>query len=227
MPAKAKKRCPECGVSVRIDKIEDHMKKIHPDADRKGILTEEEKTKIVRQRKVAERRPISKKETSLYLVGLLIIVVVILFLVFYKPPEITDAPDFTIKDTDGSTFHLREHGAGKVVFLNLMDTKCSHCQLETKNVLIPLYSKYASRVVFLSIDVQILGTGTIQEIQQFKTDNGATWRYFLDTDGVASKYQVSATPTTYIIDRNMKVFYHVEGESKLDTLSAKLDAVLG
>jgi len=230
MPAKAKKRCPECGATVRIDKLEDHMKKVHPNVDRHAVLTEEEKSGIERKKRSIDRRPISKKEASLYAIGLVVILVVVLVIVFYKPQNILQpgepAPDFIVKDTNDATFHLASKQPS-VILLNLMDAKCSHCQIETKNVLVNLYSKYSGRVVFVSIDVQILGPDTVATLKAFMAANGATWTYCLDTDNVKGKYKVEATPTTYIIDRDMKVFYHNSGTTTLETLTAKLDAALG
>jgi len=229
MPAKAKKRCPECGASVRIDKLEDHMKKVHPKADRKGILTEEEKVEVEMKKKVVDRRPMSKKEMSFYLIGLIIIIVVVLIAVFNKPGETSligkDAPDFTVTDTDSSTFHLKSE-IGRVVLLSLMDAKCSHCQMDTKNTLVPLYAKYNSRVMFISVDVQILGADTDAALLSFKSSTGATWRFCLDTDGVQSKYNVGQTPTDCIIDTSGKVFSYHLGESNYNEMVSTLEKAL-
>ena len=227
MPSKAFKKCPECGVRVRLDKIEAHMKKLHPNIDRKQILTEEEKTTVQKGKKRVERSRMSRKEMSIYLIGLSVILVVVLVLVLYNPtnPPSGPAPDFTLKDTDGSGFHLQSE-RGRVILLNLMDAKCSHCQIETQNVLVPLYTKYSSNVLFISVDVQILGADTDATLRDFKNANGATWRYFLDTDNVAKKYDVHATPTVYIIDRSGNISFHREGQVDYNTLVSQLESAL-
>lgn len=227
MPPKAMKKCPECGVSVRLDKIEDHMKKLHHGIDRKGILTEEEKTTVQKRKKKAERNRMSRKEMSVYLVGLAVVIAVVIVIVVYNPsnPPSGPAPDFRLNDTEGSPFQLQSQH-GHVVLLNLMDAKCSHCQLETRNVLVPLHSKYSANVMFISIDVQILGADTDATLRDFRNTNGATWRYFLDTDDVVKKYDVHATPTAYIIDRNGNIFFHREGETDYNTFVSQLEAAL-
>jgi peroxiredoxin len=169
----------------------------------------------------------SRKEMSVYLVGLAVVIAVVIVIVVYNPsnPPSGPAPDFRLNDTEGSPFQLQSQH-GHVVLLNLMDAKCSHCQLETRNVLVPLYSKYSANVMFISVDVQILGTDTDATLKDFKNSNGATWRYFLDTDSVVTKYAVHATPTAYIIDRNGNIFFHREGETDYNTFVSQLEAAL-
>lgn len=183
-----------------------------------------------KKRKTAERKPISRKEASIYLIALTVIVLAVLFLVFLKPEGNLKvgqpAPDFTVTDTDGATVHLYVQG-GRIVFLNLMDAKCSFCQRDTKDTLVKLYAKYSGRVIFISIDVQIEGPDTVTVLKNFKTTYGATWQYCLDTDNIKNKYSVDSTPTNCIIDRNSKIFHISIGASTYDTLAAKLDAALG
>jgi len=224
------KICPECGVKVRLDKIENHMKKVHPQSRWKDVLTEEERESLIQKNKELERKPISKKEMALYISALIAVIVIVLVVVFYKPPSSVapgkDAPDFIVKDTDGNTFHLQAE-RGRVILLNMMDTRCSHCERETRDVLVSLHSKYSSSVIFFSVDVQIMGPDTVSSILDFKSRTGATWRYALDTDKVREKYEIDATPTLFIIDRNGKIFFQHVGESDFNGVSAQLDKALG
>lgn len=230
MTSRKLKPCPECGTKVRIDRLEAHMKKIHPEADRSGLLTEEERTDLEESRRRVSRGGISLREKGVYIVGLLVVIGIILMVVMLQPRPVETgqpAPDFTLKDTDGNTVRLSDL-RGRVVLLDLMDVDCTYCQRETANTLVPLHERYGDRVVFISVDVQLVGSeDTVAKINAFKSQYGSTWRYCLDTDGVRGKYGVTATPTTCIIDRSGTIAYLHSGLSSESDLSTHLDAVLG
>jgi peroxiredoxin len=231
MPKMERKRCPECGVAVRIDRIEGHVARLHPKADRKTLLTEVERREIVRDSKKSTRsKPITKKEAGLFFTGVIVIVVIVMFLALQQPGGLKvhdKAPDFTLKDTKGSTFCLGDH-KGRVVLLNLMDAKCGYCQRDTSGVLVYVYKNYSSKVIFVSVDVQIEGQGTNEEIEMFKTNTGASWIYCLDVDGhVKDEYKVGGTPTTYVVDPSGVITYIDHGSASIGELSGELDKALG
>ena len=66
----------------------------------------------------------------------------------------SDAPDFTLKDTEGKSFSLSDYEGEKVVILDFMYTTCEPCERFVKNSLEP-YSKIMDNddVVILSISV--------------------------------------------------------------------------
>ena len=66
----------------------------------------------------------------------------------------SDAPDFTLKDTEGKTFSLSDYEGEKVVVLDFMFTTCQPCEKFVNDALEP-YSKEMDNgnVVIISISV--------------------------------------------------------------------------
>ncbi|MCJ2519354.1 MAG: TlpA family protein disulfide reductase [Candidatus Thermoplasmatota archaeon] len=224
------KRCPRCGASVRIENIDRHVARAHPGKKVDFDLSEEEKDEISTRKR--RRPPLHGRERLLYpsLAIVIVVVVVVLALLYYSPshkPQPNVAPDFTLPSSDGGTVRLSDF-RGQVVFLDFMDTDCSVCQRETGDVLVPLHATYGNRVVFISVDIRFIGdSDTMGDILSFKAFYGATWTYVLDDGTVALKYDITATPTTYVLNEDMSVQGIFRGLTPYGTLSSSLDAALG
>lgn len=229
MLKRERKRCPECAAIVRIDRIEEHVARLHPKADRSRLLTEVEKKHVGKSKRASRARPITKRETGLYLVGIVIILIAVIALVLSGPSGLKvgdKAPDFTLKDTNGGTVSLSDHN-GRVILLNLMDAKCGYCKEETKSVLVGLFNSYRSKVIFISVDIQILGTDSADTLNNFKTNTGAEWQYCLDVNSIVkNQYKVGGTPTNFIIDPSSMICYIDHGDATIKDLSEQLDKAL-
>ncbi len=107
------------------------------------------------------------------------------------------APDFTLQDLDGRTWHLRDL-QGRVVVLNMWATWCEPCKVE-----MPLLQTLA---VNHPHDVVILGVNYGEDpaaVQAFAQKYGLTFPLLLDPERVVvRRYGARGLPTTVFIDRD-------------------------
>lgn len=117
------------------------------------------------------------------------------------------APDFTLKSTQGDNIRLSEH-RGEVVLLNFWASWCGPCRQEMPllDALQQRYSKLGFNVVGVNVDKDsALANKLLKDIP-------VTFPVLLDNTGVVStSYNVSAMPTTVIIDRDGNMRYLHKG----------------
>jgi len=229
-----RRKCPECGVNVKIENLPAHYEKQHPRAQVPEKLTQEA-TQAARVAKQTRRPPpvATSSERRLYLAGGVIVVIVVVAAVLLAQSGLFNtslvgkpAPGFTLTSSDGGTVSLSQY-LGRVVLLDFMATTCTFCQQFTQNTLVPLHNGAdGSKFVILSIDINKerddLATGNAR-INTFKTNFGSTWTYALDvTRELGTTYNVKGTPAHYIVDRSGNVVDFHEGYEAGGDLTARL-----
>lgn len=138
----------------------------------------------------------------------------------------TPAIDFTLTDQYGNKHTLSDY-KGKVVFLNFWATWCPPCNKELPDIE-ELYNEYGLNqkdVVFLGVtnpksdkypnnqDI------TEDEIKSFLDQKGYTFPTVFDETGeILNDYQISAFPTTFIIDKQGNVLGYVPGMMTKDIM---------
>ena len=127
-----------------------------------------------------------------------------------------DTVDFALTDQHGTQHSISDY-RGKVIFLNFWATWCSPCRMEMPDIQ-ELYQEYEgmgeeAEVAFLSVATPgIGGEGTREEVIRFMEENGYTYPVLMDETGeVSAMFGISAYPTTYMIDREGKVYGYVSG----------------
>ena len=136
-----------------------------------------------------------------------------------RDPDAIPAFDFTLTDQYGNSHTLSDY-KGKVVFLNFWATWCPPCQQEMPHIE-ELYREYGENtgdVIFLGVvnpksdrypqsqDV------AAPEITAFIQQKGYTFPTVFDESGeVFGQYQISAFPTTFMIDKNGDIYGYVPG----------------
>ena len=225
----ATKKCPVCGVSVKLENLERHVKSQHPRAQVDLSTTLSQTEQRAAKAATTPARPKMSRGGKRIIVAIALILAVIMVLVIFNPfrgvgPNVgSTAPDFTAGACSGST----EIGTvtlssyrGFPVVLEIMDVDCVYCQREA-SVLASVYQTYSPRgVKFLSVSLidfvqePTSGPDTCATIASFETQyaGGTTWQYALDNHplrSVRAAYAVSGTPSTFLIDRDQiisKVF---------------------
>ncbi|WMJ77533.1 MULTISPECIES: redoxin family protein [unclassified Sedimentibacter] len=134
--------------------------------------------------------------------------------------------DFTLIDQNGNEHTLSDY-KGKVVFLNFWATWCPPCKKEMPDIE-ALYNEYnlnQSEVVFLGIanprseEYPNNQDGEKEEIKTFLHDNGYTFPTLFDETGeVLQNYNISAFPTTFMIDKKGNIFGYVPGMMTKDIM---------
>jgi cytochrome oxidase Cu insertion factor (SCO1/SenC/PrrC family) len=150
------------------------------------------------------------------------------------PPNENKAPSFTLTDIDEATFSLADF-KGKVVVLDFFYIRCGYCDDEFLE-LEEIYGKYSrDDVVIISISIDP-NYDTVERLQEFKIGPNSfssleyemTWRIARDTAGVSNKYDITAAPTTVIIDREGIISPHSSyvGLTDASKLSEEIDLLL-
>lgn len=135
-------------------------------------------------------------------------------------------PNFTLLDSQGNSHTLSDY-KGKVVFLNFWATWCPPCQEEMPD-LQEVYEEYGENsgdVIFLTVANPITEENpknsdiSEAELTEFVKQKGFTFPVLFDTTGdVLRNFQISAFPTTFMIDAQGEVYGYVAGALEKDTM---------
>jgi peroxiredoxin len=132
------------------------------------------------------------------------------------------APDYTAYSLDGDRVALSSF-TGDVVLLNIWATWCPPCVIEMP-ALQRLHEQLAEdglRVVAVSVDAApgVIGAFGREggDVRRFVADLGLTFTVLHDPSaGIESRYHVNGLPTTYVIDREGRIFRKVLGAAEWD-----------
>lgn len=117
------------------------------------------------------------------------------------------APNFTLKSNTGKNIKLSEL-RGQVVLLNFWASWCGPCRQE-----MPLLEKLQQR--YSALGFTVLGVNVEEDPSKAKSllkDISVSFPILFDTQNTVSKqYQVSAMPSTVMIDRNGNMRYLHKG----------------
>jgi peroxiredoxin len=115
----------------------------------------------------------------------------------------TTAPDFTLRTLEGQNLRLGEQ-RGRVVLVNFWATWCGPCRQEMPH-LNKLYEKYkSSGFVLLGVNVD----DDPRQAAGVAGKLGVTFPVLADADKrVSRQYDLSAMPSTVLIDRDGRVRY--------------------
>jgi peroxiredoxin len=135
--------------------------------------------------------------------------------------EVGRAPGFTLTDLNGLPVSLADF-RGKVVVLDFWATWCPPCKREIPDF-IELQTRYSSQ------GLQIIGIGLDEpeKLKAFATSNGMNYSVLLGTDDIALKYGgISGIPTTFIIDKSVKIVNRFEGFRSKDVFESEIKRLL-
>jgi len=119
-------------------------------------------------------------------------------------------PVFTLKKLEGGTNSFPADFKGKIVTLRFWADWCPFCKTEMKEIE-PIYKKYQGKgLVILAVNVR----QDKKTAAAFLKDMNISYNVLLDEEGnVARDYGVAGLPTTFIFDRNGKLYTRILGES--------------
>lgn len=115
------------------------------------------------------------------------------------------APSFELSNLHSEQFLYRDDVEGEVVFLNFWASWCSPCQAEMP-ALVEMAKRYEGKVTFIGVNTtyQDRKDRAQQLIEQFHVP----YENVFDEDGkVSNKYEIAATPTSFVIDQQGKIVY--------------------
>jgi peroxiredoxin/outer membrane lipoprotein-sorting protein len=107
-----------------------------------------------------------------------------------------EAPDFTLEDLDGHSFHLKSQ-RGKAVLIEFWASWCGPCRIE-----MPFVEKLYRRFQHNGLVVVGVNDEDPEVAQEFLQDKDFTFPMLVDANQeVASAYEVEAIPTLVLIDQ--------------------------
>lgn len=125
-------------------------------------------------------------------------------------PSLPLAPEFTLLNTEFEEVSLKDYH-GKVVLLDFWATWCKPCEEEIP-IFIELYNQYRTQgfeVVGISLDEERL-----KVIEPFAKRIGINYTVLFAEPGLVAKYDVSAIPSAFLINRYgriVKLFSGAQG----------------
>ena len=136
-----------------------------------------------------------------------------------------NAPDFTLTDTEGSSFSLSDYEGEKVVILDFMFTTCEPCKKLVKDALRP-YSNKMDKDEVVILSVSVFGTDDESKLREYAKSH--EWRHALgDINGdIEIAYEVSGTPKIFVIDANGEITFSHTGLMSLEELELEVDKAL-
>ena len=136
-----------------------------------------------------------------------------------------NAPDFTLVDTEGSSFSLSDYEGKKVVILDFMFSTCEPCEKFVKDALEPYSNKMDKDEVEI-LSVSVFGTDDESKLREYAKSH--EWRHALgDIDGdVEIAYDVIGTPKIFIIDEKGEITFSHTGLMTLEELELEVDKAL-
>ena len=134
----------------------------------------------------------------------------------------SEAPDFTLADTQGRPVHLQDL-RGKVVVVDFWATWCPPCREQMPH-LQQIHQQFSDKgVVVLGIDVGEDGP----LVSQFARASAYTFTLLLGSEpGVTELYFVDGFPTTLVVDRQGKIVYRAVGGEPPDKLRAAIQKAI-
>lgn len=134
--------------------------------------------------------------------------------------------DFTVTTYDGQTVTLSELLKEKdMVLINIWATWCGPCRNEFP-FMEEAYKQYADDVAIIALSCE--PTDTDELLAQFAADMGMTFYVARDTVGMADKFEVSAIPTSVVVDRNGTICFWESGSlPDVGSFTRLFDAFVG
>lgn len=131
------------------------------------------------------------------------------------------AVDFTLLDQYDQEHSLADY-EGKVIFLNFWATWCPPCKQEMPDIQAK-YEYYQAHpeenVVILGVAApEVGGEESLDNVKSFLEENGYTYPVLMDDGGLFSAYRIQSYPTTYMIDKEGKIFGYVQGMLSADMI---------
>jgi cytochrome c biogenesis protein CcmG/thiol:disulfide interchange protein DsbE len=134
--------------------------------------------------------------------------------------KLMDAPNFTLKKKDGTSFTLSKH-KGQVVILNIWATWCPPCRKEIPDFIKIQKKMRDEGILFVGVSVDRKGWPAVRP---FAKKYGINYPIMVDDGTVRSKYgPFRGIPTTFIINKKGKVAYAAVGMINTNALQPVLE----
>jgi peroxiredoxin len=125
-------------------------------------------------------------------------------------------PDFSLQDLDGKNVLLKTF-KGRMVLVHFFATWCEPCREE-----LPALNRFLGRSGSSASIVAISVAAVDPRVKRFFEQTPIDFPVLLDRDrAIAKSWKISALPTTYVVDANMKPILVVEADFAWDTVDVE------
>ncbi len=224
------KPCPVCGQTVGLDRLESHIKKVHPRENVKVEFSEEESAQV---KKVRSRyRPKIRIKGKHLAPIALIIMMIFIFALIFNPTGLKvgdPPPDFTLSDIYYNQWnlgtHLNDHDE-RLIFLEFVSPGCTVCA-NMAPAMHQLFENYSSALEIVTIAVTLNPSSppTIPDVIKKVDEWDIEWTCLVETQGtdVRDRYRPQwqsqfGTPTYCLIGGDGKVCWIRVGALSFDEL---------
>lgn len=131
------------------------------------------------------------------------------------------AIDFKLKDLEGNELSLSDL-KGKNVLLNFWATWCPPCKSEMPEIEKLYQETKKGDLVIIAVEIG----EPLSTVKPFINNNKYNFKVLLDSDqSVATKYGISAIPTSYFIDKDGNVISKNLGAININQMKASIKAL--
>lgn len=232
------RKCPVCGIPVKVENLEKHLRKVHPHEKIEIELSEEEREEVGKK-KAVERRISRRGERLTFAIIAIIVAIIVLVALLYQPqPEgwLGKEVSFTTTDIDGNPIRVPRDYLGEIIVIVFFQTGCSHCR-DFEPILNRIYENYSSGkpkpVNMISVDISPYDKEN--DVRNFMQEFGSEWTFVLDSDGtVVGEWErvgppIQGTPTTFLVDVSggtAKIEFGQSGTLPYSVLANELDNLM-
>lgn len=208
------RECPVCGIRVKLENLEGHLKKVHPNVKLDKALTEEDRTdiRIAKKKERKTSQPFEAHERRRWAIAGIVVVAIVSLLIIAmialpeneeSPTSLLDtpAPLFKYNDVDNVPFDLNEHIGNRLILVEFFATECSWC-LKMHPNLEEVWADYGYGDEVEIVSISGSSEDLLEEVRAFRDVHGGNWTFIKSPESLAETYLVSATPTTFLIDKN-------------------------
>jgi peroxiredoxin len=135
----------------------------------------------------------------------------------------TEAPDFTLVDSDGNEFSLSDFEGEKVIVLEFMNMRCGTCKNFEENSL----KSYCDDTMPEDVEViSITQTKNADDDELTERTEEMGWSFIKGKEEVTDAFGADRSPTVVIIDKNGMITFSKSGGMSQSDLEKEIDAAL-
>ena len=135
----------------------------------------------------------------------------------------SEAPDFTLTDTEGNEFNLSDYEGEKVVVLEFMSMSCGTCKNFEENTL----KDYCNETMPEDVEViSITQTKNVDENDLAERTEEMGWEFIKGQNDITDAFGADRSPTIVIIDKDGIITFSKSGSMSQSELEEKINAAL-
>lgn len=209
-----KTECPVCGISVKPENLEKHVKKVHPGK-------EVELPKVKKKAKRAKGIPVGRAWPKWVALIVVLIVIVVVAAVFLLPGEESPpgnyAPDFNVVDVDGNPYSLSSRIGPHPILIEFFLTGGTPCR-DMALVLNDLSDYYGN-----SLEIVSLSRDSVVDIRQFRDAFQNDWTFAQIGNDVYESYGSPGHPHFVVVDKKGIMRSEMTGVQSLQELKNAIE----